>query len=256
LDGATPLAIATQNGRSDVVLALLSAGAVGNAKEADGYLLASLLAGSVDAVKALVGAGGDPEQLFRGTHRALQIAVEMSNTAMVAALLDLGVNIDSMTVGGYTALTLAAKAGAGEIARLLIAAHANLEARTPNGFTPLHIAVACGHEALVGILLEAGANVDAMSAGDRGVAPVWLAVQGKNEGVLLALLKAGPNLEVSGPDGCTPLLSACRAGWTKGVELLLARGANPRATSVEGDGAIALAGANERIVALLREAGA
>jgi hypothetical protein len=122
----TPLETAQHRGHADVVQALQRGREIASARETNADLLPSIVADRVDMVKALVGASGDPEQLFQGSHRALHIAVERGDWAMVEALQELGVNIESTTSQGYTALTVAAMNDKGEIARMLITAHASL----------------------------------------------------------------------------------------------------------------------------------
>lgn len=89
-----------------------------------------------------------------------------------------------------------------------------------------------------------------------GSAMTWMLIR-REEEACLALLRAGAEVEGRGKDESGPLASAAAHGFESVVEDLLARGANPRATSQWGTPLhSAAAGGHAVVVKMLIDAGA
>jgi len=169
--------------------------------------------------------------------------------------------------GGLTALTFAAREGDIESAEALLDAGANVNQATEYGWTPLLTAVNNRNYKLASFLLERGADPNLANKG--GWTPLYIATDNRNiEGgdypvpkpdldhleIIKALLDKGakPNTPVKEntltrtiftmqwfwEDGATPFIRAAQSSDTVLMKLLLERGADPKATTVNGDNAL------------------
>jgi uncharacterized protein len=169
--------------------------------------------------------------------------------------------------GGLTALIFAAREGDVESARALLEGGANVNQTTEYGWTPLLTAVNNRNYKLAALLLERGADPNLANKG--GWTPLYLATDNRNiEGgdypvpkpdmdhleMIAALLDKGakPNTPVKEntltrtiftmqwfwEDGATPFVRAAQSSDTELMKLLLKHGADPKATTVNGDNAL------------------
>jgi ankyrin repeat protein len=169
--------------------------------------------------------------------------------------------------GGLTALTFAAREGDLGTATALLDAGANVNQTTEYGWTPLLTAVNNRNYRLARLLLERGADPNLANKG--GWTPLYLATDNRNiEGgdypvpkpdldhleMITALLDKGakPNTPVKEntltrtiftmqwfwEDGATPFVRAAQSSDTVLMKLLLERGADPKATTANGDNAL------------------
>jgi len=95
--------------------------------------------------------------------------------------------------------------------------------RNPDGSTPLQWAVYNGDVAEARRLLRAGANVSL--ANNYGATPMSLAAEVGNADMLKVLLEAGANVESPNADGQTALLAVARTGNVEAAQILLQHGA-------------------------------
>jgi ankyrin repeat protein len=169
--------------------------------------------------------------------------------------------------GGLTALIFAAREGDLASATALLDAGADVNQTTEYGWTPLLTAVNNRNYRLAKALLDRGADPNLANKG--GWTPLYLATDNRNiEGgdypvpkpdldhleMIRALLdkKANPNAAVKEntltrtiftmqwfwEDGATPFVRAAQSSDTELMKLLLERGADPKATTVNGDNAL------------------
>jgi ankyrin repeat protein len=169
--------------------------------------------------------------------------------------------------GGLTALTFASREGDLESARALLDGGANVNQATEYGWTPLLTAVNNRNYKLALLLLERGADPNLGNKG--GWTPLYLATDNRNiEGgdypvpksdldhleIVKALLDKGakPNTPVKEntltrtiftmqwfwEDGATPFVRAAQSSDTVLMKLLVERGADPKATTANGDNAL------------------
>ena len=124
----------------------------------------------------------------------------------------------------------------------LLAVGADVDAAPQSGRTPLIGAVIAGRTDIVRLLLQNGAAVDMKHHWD-GKTALSLAAggitteAGKREprvDVLQVLLDYDADVNSRDHDGSTPLMEAVKAGHAQSVRLLLAGGADPRATDNRG----------------------
>jgi ankyrin repeat protein len=169
--------------------------------------------------------------------------------------------------GGLTALTFAAREGDLASATALLDAGADVNQTTEYGWTPLLTAVNNRNYRLARVLLDRGADPNLANKG--GWTPLYLATDNRNiEGgdypvpkpdldhleMITALLDKGakPNTPVKEntltrtiftmqwfwEDGATPFVRAAQSSDTVLMKLLLERGADPKATTANGDNAL------------------
>jgi len=103
------------------------------------------------------------------------------------------------------------------------ASKAEVNRRNPDGSTPLQWAVYNGDLAEVKRLLRLGA--DASIANKYGATPMSLAAEVANTDILKVLLEVGANVESPNADGMTALLAVSRTGNVEAAKLLLDHGA-------------------------------
>jgi len=164
--------------------------------------------------------------------------------------LKAGMNPDAADAQGTTAILAAASGGHGHIVTLLRDAGAKTTAATPTGQTALMAAARSGDGQSVQVLLAAGADPAARDS--AGMSPLTAAVVAGHTAVV-ALLTAAFTGSLD-----APLQLAAVEGHTPVIAVLLDKGANPDATSVDGRTPIMFAAQYGRTEAakLLRQRGA
>ena len=149
----------------------------------------------------------------------------------VRALLKKGVDVNQAQGDGTTALHWAAIKGNADVAQMLIYAGANLRATTRlGGYTPLYLAAKGGYSAVVAALLAAGA--DPKVATTNGTTPLMIAAAAGDTKTITSLVENGS--EINARDtakGETALMFAAAFNRADAVKLLLARGADHKATT-------------------------
>ena len=244
---------AIQNGDHVAVRALIEDGAEVNAPEADG---ATLLHWAVrwddpESVDLLLRAGADAGAANAYGVTPLSLACINRSASLVARLLDAGADPNAATTMGETALMTCARTGNAEaVSALLDHGASNINAREASrGQTALMWAVAQGHPDVVRILIEHGADVHArtetrsllVSVGGRGderarelplggFTPLLFAARHGRIESARHLLDAGANVNETGPDGASVLVTASFSGHGELAAFLLERGAEPNAT--------------------------
>ena len=148
----------------------------------------------------------------------------------------------SIACGSKLTSPLADAASAGDLDRVtsLLRDGADSNARNVNGFTPLICAAREGQIEIVRKLIEAGADPN-LGGGVNGWRPLMHAIHKNQQKSVEALLDSGANVNASGPHRDSALMMAAGYGMSDLVRLLLRRGADPRARTVDGETALSLA---------------
>ncbi|WED44148.1 ankyrin repeat domain-containing protein [Legionella cardiaca] len=133
-------------------------------------------------------------------------------------LVELGENINASDSLGCTALYHVCRAGNEKMAALFLENGADINEGTP---PPLMAAIQSGNANLVNMLLEKGANCAPLN---NATNPLHIAcLQGNREIVEKLLKKPDIDCNFRTTGGETPLITACRAGHTLLIPLLLPR---------------------------------
>lgn len=144
------------------------------------------------AITRLVGRGFDPNSLDPTGQTALHLALRADSASVVEALLAApGIDVNVENASGETPLMMAALKGQLERCQQLLARGA---AVNKSGWTPLHYAATGPAPTIVQLLIDKGARIEALS-----------------------------------PNRSTPLMMAAGYGAEANVDVLLGRGADPRA---------------------------
>ena len=210
---ATPLALAANQGHTDVV-ALLSE--------------ASLRVDDKDSLPLVE----EPLDKKNANRTALHLAAQSGHPSCVRSLvIDARAKVDAKDSKGYSSLMLAAAMGEADVVRVLVQLGSTVDLPMENkleekekewadGTTALMLACACGHTSAVTVLLEARADVDARDRG-KGKTSLHLACERGQHAVLRALLQAGAITDETDDDGRAALHAACDAGDLEACKALL-----------------------------------
>lgn len=130
----------------------------------DGWTLLHLAAhfGQTQIVEALLHAGAEVNVRSRNSqgNMPLHAALPGGHLDIVTLLVDAGADVNAPQEGGATPLHEAALIGGTSLTLLLLERGASVDAKTENGETPLILAERAGHEEVAAILREHGAKVD------------------------------------------------------------------------------------------------
>ena len=274
--GFTLLHAAAENGHAGVVSALLeTAGVELNAAISDGEfagdtpLFIAAQKNRLDMLKLLIAAGANVNKARVNGYTPLHVAAQHGHAGVVSVLLetaDMKINA-ALTDDRYADVApsfLAANENQLDVLKLLVAAGADVNmVRVSDGCNPKFIAARKGHVGVVSVLLETpGVDLNAALTDDRdaGVTPSFLAADDNQLVVLKLLIAAGADVNMARvSDGCTPLFIAAQKGHVGVVDLLIAAGANVNATrGTNGTTALklALAKGHAEVAQKLRAAGA
>jgi ankyrin repeat protein len=180
-------------------------------------LLIALENGHVKIVVRLLEAKGDPNARNKRHETALFVASRTGRTEIVSALLRFRANANEPARHGVTPLIIAAEGGYTAIVEALLGVEGiEVDAADKRGRTALFAAVLAGYQSIANKLREQGAVV-----GEREALLILAATRGDVKGVE-SLLAAGANPNVQGNGGRSALLGAAENGRTAIAALLLA----------------------------------
>ncbi|MDX1577357.1 MAG: ankyrin repeat domain-containing protein [Gemmatimonadota bacterium] len=150
--------------------------------------------GDLEAVRALLREGADPNAAQGDGMTALHWAAMRGHAEMAEALLYAGAHTESTTrIGGYTPLHLAARYGRGALVTTLLEGGADPRATTTTGVTPIHLAAGAGLAGAIADLAAAGADVDAVE-GAHAQTPLMFASAANRLEAVRALVEAGADV--------------------------------------------------------------
>lgn len=214
----TPLIAAAEQGRAEIVRALIDAGADLNHQDADTQTaLTTAIYSMQEGVAVMLLDAGANAALENW--RALDFAVRFGSADLVGRLLSLGADANRGDEGDPTPLLEAAARGDREMLGLLLEAGADPKAALADGSNALTFAIHHGRYELIDELIGAGCPLGtclhaAASRGDAALAERLLA------------MGADPNA-AERSFGFTPLSSAASRGDAAMIGILLAGGAAP-----------------------------
>ena len=237
-------------------------------------------------LQALLDAGDSPEGYGHYTGFPLIMACQLNDLESVTALLKAGANVNQAWRGGTTPLMTAAEWGHVDLVRYLLA-HEALpnEISQPSGDSALFHALNHRNFAILTLLMESGADINLPT--NSGTTPLqsaalhndlplvrflqdhgakfnspdeellYCASSGDAEGIQ-RVLAAGAHVNRPFARGVTPLMAAAENGQTGAVKSLIAHGANINAFDEVHDTPLmfALKGTHKSTVMALLDAGA
>ena len=225
---------------------------------ADGpALLDAAKKGDVNAVRALLKGGADPNQAAPDGSTAVHAAVHGDHLAVLNALLDAGARPNTLTRYKIAPLTLAAQNGNAAIIERLLSAGASPDTVSEEGQTALMTAARNGSVTSMRALLKRGAQVG-LAESVRGQTALMFAAGEGNTDAARLLLEFGAKLNERSKGGYSPLLFAVRNNREETVKFLLQQGANVNDKIPDGTSALSMAilNADFDLAAMLLDAGA
>jgi ankyrin repeat protein len=210
-----------ESGNTAAALAVIEDGGDVNARSPDGTtaLHWAVHQGNGMLVEALLARGADAAVSNDYGATPLAVAAVEADRQIVEALLNAGADVDSPNAEGQTALMVVARTGRVDTARLLLERGAAVNATEQwGGQSALMWAAAQKQPDMVSVLIEHGADVDA-----RGRAHDWQ-----------RRVTAEPRIKIMHTGGFTPLLYAAREGCEACIERLIAGGADLELSDPDG----------------------
>eukprot|EP00744_Colponema_vietnamica_P026803 GILI01039880.1.p1 GENE.GILI01039880.1~~GILI01039880.1.p1 ORF type:complete len:244 (+),score=18.58 GILI01039880.1:300-1031(+) len=163
--GCTPLMLAAQFGRVDVVQALLRGGPSPKTKEKHTGRTAlhiAAMVGSQAVAEELITHGTDIDCQHDGGFTPLHSAANQGHLACLELLIAHGANVNVKDDIGCTALLIACWSGSHTCVEVLASYGADLHTRAKSGYTPLHRAVMQGAVSCAEKLVAEGADTNAL----------------------------------------------------------------------------------------------
>lgn len=259
-EGETVLMTAARTGSPEALNMLLAHGANVEARESfygESALIWAAAENHADAIRVLLEHGAD----VNGRSALMQIEKRRAGQSI-------------LPLGSWTPLMYVARQNALAAGEALAAAHADLDATDPDGATALVIAIINAHYELADFLLRKGANANVVD-NEAGMGPLYATVDmhrlaighGRGNPTPLGLLTsvaiarsllehgADANARLKKPimqrqhtfgdgalgAGATPLMRAAKSGDIEMLRVLLAGGADAKATLPNGTTALMFA---------------
>ncbi len=226
-------------------------------------LMAASNQGHTAVVEALIHAGADVNRIDSCGKTALFFACWRGHSEIVNILLSSNARINSKITNPTSGLTLGQNelmvaasypdlAISTAIVKQLLLKNADVDYRISNsGFALLHNYVSIGHLEMTQLLISFRANVNIATLSNRrfqlnsnkfnGVVyfpakttPLMIAARLGLSDIIIALLSAGPELNLKNDAGETAIIIASKFGQVEAVKLLLSAGADPSIKDKQG----------------------
>jgi ankyrin repeat protein len=203
---------------------LVGLAAAAYAQDATDRYYQAIRTNDLPALQALIKSGGVQQKDARGT-TPLHFAAAYGSAEAVRVLLAAGA--DPNTRNAFEATPLMWSATELEKVRMLVAQGADVNAKSKMGRTAVWIAAANdGSSAVVKFLLEHGAKLNGTE--------ILAATAANDNATIRLLLDKGANVNAKDVmTGNTPLINAATNGNTKLAEMLIARGADVNASTLQ-----------------------
>ncbi len=231
-----------KHGDLQTIDAIIKSGFPLNSREQSSGATAIIMAsrhGHTDVVRALLNAGADVQTQDNKDMTALLWATQGGHFEVVHALSDHGIDTEVRNSAGETALLAAAWDGYQDIVSSLLANGADVNARNNEGWSALINASINGHVSVVHTLLDSGAD-PSLPAFDGKTALMAAAWNGHTD-IVRVLSKNESTVNMRNADGWTALMNAAWNGHRAAVKILVDTGAEVQSVNVDNHTAAALA---------------
>lgn len=182
-DGWPPVLLAASAGQTEIVEALLNAGAnvndatpvIDHEHGGDSALHCAMRRGHIRTAELLVARGADVNSATRKGHTPLIEAAEKGHTRLTALMLGSGADVDAVTSSGKTALYSACEQGHVGVVPLLLAAGSDCNAVTHRGKTALYVVAEKGFVSIARHILKYANREDVLRPTKYGTTPMYVA---------------------------------------------------------------------------------
>lgn len=250
--GTTPLKIAVQKGKPNLVKVFLELGADPNCKcnESSPPIIFAAIKGSVELGEILFRYGADLNGQTKTGKTPLIWACTLGRKNMALFLISSGANVNlADNDGSLPLLDAANKPDFEDVVVSLLEKGAKVNVFNTNGLSPLHCAAMANNVPIMKILISNGANLEAVSG------TFYFFSDAMNDKIAIAAKEGKfklvgsdsqiPVLDVNivpqSPHGFTPLQCAVKAGKLEATQELLSAGANQNVIDENGKSIIDLA---------------
>jgi ankyrin repeat protein len=221
-DGITPLLLASMWSNVEAVKALLAAGADPNDGDDSGdtpLIMAVYNSGNLDVVKALIAGGADVNSVDNHGVNVMLTAVLTKDTRLISALIDAGAEVNSgYHETGRTALDAALTMQLSDVCALLIKAGGKTKEQMGD-HRPLVQAISLGMVGLVDVVIDSADK-------DEKSAALVAAVHKNMLSMVRRMLAAGADPAMTQPDSISALTLASIMGYADVVRELIDAGAD------------------------------
>lgn len=234
-DPATALQYAADRGNAQITSLLIASGAKVNAVGQTGRTALHFAAnrGYPNVIRLLLEAKADPNVRDLDGSSPLDEAIYSGSPLTVAMLLKFGARLNAQqTKTGATPLNEAAFIGNTTMVRYLVDSRADVSIADKHGYDPLENSVRMKKEDSALLLLRA--ETQRKRDKDYYAHILAEAIKAEQPGIVKALLKDGVAVNAPMSSGFTPLSLAAANGFTQGVQILLAGGADPKLVDANG----------------------
>ncbi len=224
---------AVKLGDNRQVAILLSEGAYTEVRDSQGDtpLLYAVKTGNVQCARMLLKYDVNVKARSGSGKGPMELALDSGNQKMFLCLINGGVAPDEIGHDGNPLLFKAVKFKDMETIAMLLEHKADPSAEGKEGRTAIHVATEHGLGDCLDVLIEAGASVNVQD--DRGVTPLWLALQltgsHDRETILNKLFEVGADPTLPDINGKTMLTDAVQRGMLKHAVNLINYGADVNA---------------------------
>ncbi|UNU25030.1 ankyrin repeat domain-containing protein [Microcoleus vaginatus] len=259
--GNTPLHLAIQDARPEIVSFLIANGAQLNVKNSYGAtpLHIAVSKNMQNINQLLLENGAEINIQDNNKTTPLDIAVDRQLEDTVALMISKHPDVNSEYKYGRTLLHIAVDFKLKDVAKQLIAKGAFVNAKNNLLQTPLHLATTRGSQDIVELLIAKGARVNVRNV--KGQTPLYRAIALGHNDIAALLINNGTDVNNIDVSGTTPLHQAAHYGTLEILKLLIAKGAKIDATNSYGDTSLKIAETNsnpdrEAAAEILRSHGA
>ncbi|KAF5715097.1 ankyrin protein [Fusarium mundagurra] len=223
LPKASPVALAVESGHSDILRALLAAGAAVECpvKGMSSPLHIAVAAQNLLGCELLLDAGCQVNAEDKDGGTALSIAADLNDLEMVECLVSHGA--DPNRPDYETPLHIAVDWGNFEMVEIILSSRlfSDIDAKGEKEYTALGIAATTGRLDIVSMLLDHGADPNMRNGPHNSSAPLHIAANKGHQSIVIELLKRGADPYPETTKESSAFHAACIGGWLDVIETFL-----------------------------------